>query len=203
MRRGVERGPAIPLDRSPVRPSGPIRPSTRSPRLCVDRQSLCMMSLCRGLLCGVIALSTLAPESAQASAPESESESVPAPLVYSGSTANDEVTRIGLAKSRRLLVSGGVVAGVGLLSGTLGFSVFGGIHAGNPGRGLSLEFDDPNAASRTLKLAKSMSLVGVVGASMLVSGIVVAAIGGSMRRRARSRYGSRITASPAGLLVSF
>ena len=159
------------------------------------------MSLYRGLLCGVIALSALAPESAQASAPAPES--APAPLVYSGSTADDEVTRIGLAKSRKLLVSGGVVAGVGLLSGTLGFGVLGGIHAGNPGRGLSLEFDDPNAASRTLKLANSMSLVGVVGASMLVSGIIVAAIGGSMRRRARNRYWSRITPSPTGLLVSF
>jgi len=109
-----------------------------------------------------------------------------------------------LAKERRLVVAGGTIAGAGLVTATLGFGVLAGIHAGNPGPGMTLEHDDPVAAKRVLRTANAMMGVGLAGASMLLTGAVIVAIAGISRRRARSPRSSRVFgASPGGLAISF
>lgn len=125
----------------------------------------------------------------------------PEPLaVHHAACPSSEV----IVRGRKLLISGGVIAGTGLLSATLGFAVLGGINAGNPGRPFELEFDDPIEARRTLKLSNTMTGIGVVGASLLISGTIVAIIGGVTRRRVwKKRFPAVMSPSPLGVVVSF
>lgn len=86
----------------------------------------------------------------------------------------------------RLLIIGGAVTGSGLLLAAIGFGVFGGIHAGNPGAGLELE-GDPSHADATLALARGMAGLGIVGASAIAAGSVVLAIGAVRYKRGHQR----------------
>jgi hypothetical protein len=107
-----------------------------------------------------------------------------------------------LERGRRLLISGGVIGGVGLLATTLGFGILGGIHMGNPGPGMSLEAE-PGEARQLLRTANSMMLLGSIGASLLVTGAILAATGGHQLRRARGRVAGFVGPRSLGLVVRF
>lgn len=109
-----------------------------------------------------------------------------------------------LERGRKLLISGAVIGGVGLLATTLGFGIYGGIHLGNPGPGKELVGDDFEQARGTLRAANTTMLVGAVGASMLVTGAILALTGGLDLRRARqSRVAGFVGPRSLGLVVRF
>ena len=109
-----------------------------------------------------------------------------------------------LARGRELLISGGIIGGVGLLTMTVGFGVLGGIHLGNPGPKMVLEFDDLNQGRRVLRTANAMAIVGVVGATMSVTGVILGAVGGTIRWRGRrSRLSGMLGPGSAGLSIRF
>jgi len=109
-----------------------------------------------------------------------------------------------LAKGRVLLLSGGVIGGLGLLTMTVGFGVLGGIHIGNPGPKRVLEFDDLDQGRGVLRTANAMAIVGVVGATMSVTGLILGAVGGAIRWRGRrTRLSGTLGPGSAGLSLRF
>lgn len=105
-------------------------------------------------------------------------------------------------RGRRLLISGGVLGGVGLIATTVGFGIFGGIHMGNPGPGLSIEAPDPSQARGMLSAANTSMVVGAIGASLLLTGVLLAGLGGSSVRKARAARFARVV-GPTGLTFRF
>ena len=68
------------------------------------------------------------------------------------------------APTRHLLIAGGVTGGIGVIAATIGFSTWAGMHAANPGPGLTLDgvTDSPY---RVLRLARGMEALAYTGAS--------------------------------------
>ena len=99
------------------------------------------------------------------------------------------------------------MVGSGLLSTAIGLGVFGGIHAGNPGPGLSLEGDQPEVF-RLLRLARAMQGLGLAGIALSAAGGIALGIGiarGGAGSPARAARRSRlvIAPGPATLVVRF
>lgn len=81
-------------------------------------------------------------------------------------------------KDPSVLIAGGVVGGVGLLLAAVGFGTFGGVHAGNPGKGLQLAgFDDGGRQRSVTRLARGMQVLGFVGTALVLSGGVLIGVG--------------------------
>lgn len=107
-------------------------------------------------------------------------------------------------RARKLLIAGGVLGGVGLVATTIGFGIYGGIHLGNPGPGQQLNADDPTTARSLVRTANAMQMVGGIGASLLITGVILAAIGGSSLRKARaSRVTGMVGPRSLSLIVRF
>lgn len=106
------------------------------------------------------------------------------------------------ARGRRLLIAGGVIGGVGLIATTVGFGIFGGIHMGNPGPGLSLEAPDRSQARGMLTAANTSMVVGAIGATLLLTGALLAGLGGDSVRKARAARFARVV-GPTGLTFRF
>lgn len=81
-------------------------------------------------------------------------------------------------RGKKLLISGGLIGGVGLLATAIGFGVVAGMHASNPGVGKEFIFAPGQDPQSLLRMANGMEMAGMVGASMLLTGIVLAAVGG-------------------------
>jgi hypothetical protein len=89
---------------------------------------------------------------------------------------------------RKALIAGTIVAGSGLVLGSIGFAVFGGIHAGNPGPGLSLVSGDSSTDAerqRLVRLARATEGIAYTGVALMLTGGVIAAIAGAKLRQAR------------------
>lgn len=129
-----------------------------------------------GFVVAIVALGSPVGAHAAAKAPAVARSSLHAP-------ADADPSDRRVARGRKLLIGGGVVAGTGLLLGTIAFSVLGGIHAGNPGDGLMLESSDARDRQRTLNLARGMEGLGYASVAMLLSGVVVLAVGGATYRK--------------------
>ncbi len=130
----------------------------------------------------------------------SEGPAMPPPSAHTIDTTDEQKPDRG----RRLLISGGVVGGLGLLSMTVGFGVLGGIHLGNPGPRMVLEFDDLDQGRRVLRTANTMAIVGVVGAVMSFSGVILGTVGGTMRWCGkRARLSGMLGPGSAGLSLRF
>lgn len=107
-------------------------------------------------------------------------------------------------RARKLLIAGGVLGGVGLVATALGFGIHGGIHLGNPGPGQEIQTDDPANGRGLVRTANTMLTVGGIGASLLITGAILAAIGGSSMRRARaSRVSGMVGPRSLSLMVRF
>ena len=107
-------------------------------------------------------------------------------------------------RGRKLLIAGGVLGGVGLMATTLGFGIHGGIHLGNPGPGQQINSDDPASGRSLVRTANAMLMVGGIGASLLITGVILAAIGGSSLRKARaSRVTGMVGPRSLSLIVRF
>lgn len=107
---------------------------------------------------------------------------------------------------RALVLAGGIVGGTGLLLTALGFGVFGGIHAADPGKGLQLEgFGDSSRAQRMreVKLARAMQGLGFAGGTLAISGAVMLAVGLAPPRAAARRASARCKIRFAPGLASF
>ena len=101
-----------------------------------------------------------------------------------------------VVRGRKLLIAGGVVAGTGLLVGVLGGAVLGGMHAANPGPGLTFEGQDPAHAERTVRTARAMEGMIYGGTAVLLAGVVVLAIGGATYRKGLRERKARIAVAP-------
>ncbi len=103
------------------------------------------------------------------------------------------------ASSRRLVIAGVAVGGVGLLLAGTGYGTFAGIHVGNPGPGLSLDGDTASAL-RTRRIATGMEVVGLAGGVFFVAGAVLAVVGAARWRRERplglQETGARLVVLP-------
>jgi hypothetical protein len=117
---------------------------------------------------------------------------------------SDSVQQPQSERARKLLIAGGVLGGIGLVATSIGFGVLGGIHMGNPGIGKSLEFDDPAQGRHLVRTANTMEVVGSLGASVLLTGVILAVVGGVKLRRARAtRVSAAIGPRSVGLVVRF
>ncbi|MCY0994596.1 hypothetical protein OV203_46155 [Nannocystis sp. ILAH1] len=107
-------------------------------------------------------------------------------------------------RGKKLLISGGVIGGVGLLATAIGFGVVAGMHASNPGVGKEFIFAPGQDERSMLRLANGMEMAGMVGASMLLTGIVLAAVGGHTLRQTRaSRFSAGFGPRSVNLVFRF
>jgi hypothetical protein len=90
-------------------------------------------------------------------------------------------------RDRKLLIAGGVVGGTGLLLAAVGFGIYGGILAGNPGKGAEISFEDERREIRVVRLARGMQAIGITGSVLMGAGIVLVTIGLARRPSAVAR----------------
>lgn len=130
----------------------------------------------------------------------------PATVHAEAPTQGDNSDSVGPARrdsGRALLISGVAVAGTGLLFGATGFGVVGGMHAANPGSGLSIVSENPAHAQRTLRLARGMEGLAWTGVALMASGAAIAIIGATRLRRARRSEHANWIVAPGPTSVSF
>lgn len=121
--------------------------------------------------------------SAMASLPSAHASPAPVPPK---TTPGDSASTL-RASDRTLMISGGAVGLSGLFLAAGCWGAFGGIHAGNPGPGLSLE-GDKSDVTRLLRTTRTMAALGIAGGLMAATGIAVFAVG---FHRHHKRVGSR------------
>ena len=118
--------------------------------------------------------------------------------------SNDTTEEFKLRRGRKILISGGIVGGLGFLTMAAGFGVLGGIHLGNPGSRGTLEFEDLEQGRRVLRTAHTMTLIGAAGATMSITGLVLGAVGGTILWRGRrARLSGVLGPGSAGLSLQF
>ena len=106
-----------------------------------------------------------------------------------------------LTQARGLLIAGASIAGVGLLSAATGFGVLGGIHAANPGPGLSFEAEDEASRRRLVRLAKGMEGLAWSGVALSAVGAVVLTVGAVQIQRTRGPAADETRTSRVGVGV--
>lgn len=118
----------------------------------------------------------------------------PAPEVVGPGSPGGPDRPDGPKRTRRLLWSGAALGSLGLVTAGVGFGIFAGVHAANPGAGLSLEGPD---AGRALRVARAGAAVGYTGLALAAAG-GVAALVGALRLRAGRRAARRRVALVPG-----